>query len=166
GKEHSGIDRLSADKQMMSPDQKAINGNRNTRKSHERVTENLFPREGGNQFADDAHRRQNHNVDSRMRVEPEKMLEKNRVATQIRIEDANAKHSFQAKQNNRHSDYRRTENLNQTGCIMRPYEKRQTKPFHSRRPHCMNGDNEVQSGQDGRKSANKNPNRHRNDIGI
>ena len=42
------------------------------------------------ELADHAHRRQDHDVDGRVRVEPEQVLEEHRVAAQRRIEDADA----------------------------------------------------------------------------
>ena len=39
-------------------------------------------------LADHAHRRQDHDVDGRVRVEPEQVLEEHRVAAERRVEDA------------------------------------------------------------------------------
>ena len=44
-------------------------------KSDEFVTKNRFAAIDREQFADDAHRRENHNVNSGVRIEPEEMLE-------------------------------------------------------------------------------------------
>ena len=54
----------------------------------ERVAEDLLAAERGDELADDAHRRQDHDVDGRVRVEPEQVLEEHRVAAERRIEDA------------------------------------------------------------------------------
>jgi len=42
-------------------------------------------------FTDDAHRRQDHDVHGRMGIEPEQVLEEQRVAAQLRIENAEGK---------------------------------------------------------------------------
>ena len=47
-----------------------------------RVAEDLLAAEGRDQLADDAHRRQDHDVDGRVRVEPEQVLEEHRVAAE------------------------------------------------------------------------------------
>jgi hypothetical protein len=47
-------------------------------------------------FADDAHAGQNHDVDRRMRVEPEHVLEQNGIAADGRVEDADVKAALQA----------------------------------------------------------------------
>ena len=57
----------------------------------ERVRDRLVPkmvlvREGADDLADHAHRRQDHDVDGRVRVEPEQVLEQHRVAAARRIE--------------------------------------------------------------------------------
>ena len=54
----------------------------------ERVAEHLLAAERGDQLADDAHRRQDHDVDRRVRVEPEQVLEQHRIAADRRIEEA------------------------------------------------------------------------------
>ena len=49
----------------------------------------MFLRENaGDELADHAHRRQDHDVDGRVRVEPEQVLEEHRVAAERGIEDA------------------------------------------------------------------------------
>ena len=75
-----GVNRLAADKHVMAPDQKTEHGDRHARERNERVTEDLLSRETGDQFADHAHAGQNHDVNGRMRVEPEEVLEQNRIA--------------------------------------------------------------------------------------
>ena len=60
-------------------------------KHHEGVAEYAPPREAGEHFGDDAHRRQNHDVDGGMAVEPEQVLEQQRIAAGGRIENREAK---------------------------------------------------------------------------
>jgi hypothetical protein len=52
------------------------------------VAEDALAREAGNDLGDDAHRRENHDVDGGMGIEPEQMLEEERIAAEFRIEDA------------------------------------------------------------------------------
>ena len=54
----------------------------------ELVAEDPTAREAGRHLADHAHRRQDHDVHGRMRVEPEEMLEEHRIAAERRVEDA------------------------------------------------------------------------------
>ena len=65
---------------------KPITAMADQRIDHEAVAEHPPPREAGDDLADHAHRRQDHDVDGRMRVEPEQMLEQQRIAAERRIE--------------------------------------------------------------------------------
>src|SRR5256884_5878091 len=56
----------------------------------------LFPYTTLFRSADYAHRRKNHDVHGRVRVKPEQMLEKNRIATQGGIEEAQVEHALKA----------------------------------------------------------------------
>ena len=84
-----------------------------------------------------------------MRVKPEKMLEKNRVAAEPRIEDADAREPLQRHEHDRDGDHRRSENENDTRRIHRPDKKRKPEPRQSRRAHLVNRDNKVQARHDG-----------------
>ena len=44
------------------------------------IAENRLPRKGRHKFADHTHRRQDHDVHSRVRVKPKQVLPKNRLA--------------------------------------------------------------------------------------
>ena len=61
---------------------------RDARKRDEGIAEDAFAREAGDDLADHAHARQNHDVDGRVRVEPEQVLEQDRIAAVGRIENA------------------------------------------------------------------------------
>src|SRR5216683_3170191 len=51
------------------------------------IAEHRLAAEGGHQLADDPHRWQHHDVDGRVGVEPEQMLEQHRVAAECGIEE-------------------------------------------------------------------------------
>jgi len=124
--------------------------------SYEVVAEDALAREAGNDFGDHAHRRQNHDVDGGMGVEPEEMLEKQWIAAEFGIEDSEVQSAFGSDQHNRDGDDRRTQKLNNAGCVVGPDEERQTRPCHAWRAHAVDGDHEVQASEDGRKSDNEN----------
>ena len=58
----------------------------------------------GDDLADHAHRRQDHDVDGRVRVEPEQVLEEHRVAAAARVEDADAEEPLDDQQQQRDGD--------------------------------------------------------------
>ena len=150
----------------MSPDQKAENRDRDAGKRHEFVAENRFARKAGDDFRDDRHRRQNHDVNRGMRVEPEKMLEQNRIAAQLRVKNADGRthrgrDALDQQQQHRNRNDGRAQNLNQARRVMRPDEKRQAEPRQAGRAHFMNRDDEVQAGQNrtetGEEDSHHNP---------
>ena len=65
------------------------------------VAEDALAREAGDDLADHAHRRQDHDVDGRVRVEPEQVLEEQRVAAERGIEDAEVEDALERHQQER-----------------------------------------------------------------
>src|SRR5688572_3437359 len=91
-----------------------------------------------------------------MGIEPEKVLKQNGIAAQRGIEDAYARNALKRQQQDRDSDYGRAQNHDQAGGIVRPEKEWHAKPLHARRSHRVNRDDEIQSGEDGRKTVDKN----------
>ena len=116
----------------------------------ERVAEDALAREGRDQLADDAHRRQDHDVDGRVAIEPEQVLEQQRIAAERRVEDADAEQPLDRDQDQRDRQHRRRQHEDQRGRVVRPDEERQPEPGHARRPQLVDGDDEVQPGEDRR----------------
>ena len=139
----------------MSPDEEAEQGDRHAGESDERITEQALLGVDRNQLADDSHRRQNHDVHGRMGIEPEKVLEQNRVTAVTRIENANAEHSFGNQQQQGDAEHRSGEHLDDGRGIKGPEEQRHLEPAHSRRPHGIDGDQEVDAGENGAEAKDK-----------
>ena len=133
---------------MVRPNDEADDGNTDTRSSDKAIAENRFANEGWNDFADYAHGRKNHDVHSRVRVEPEKVLEENRIAAVRRIEKAEVEHALEAGEKQRDGDNGRAENHDQAGGVMRPDEQRQAEPGHAGSAHGMDGDKKIEAGED------------------
>ena len=74
-KNQSGIDGHAGNKHVMCPHQKSKDGNPNTRHRHKAVAEDSLARKARHNFADDAHRGQNHDVNRGMGIEPKQVLE-------------------------------------------------------------------------------------------
>jgi hypothetical protein len=68
---------------VVAPDQETDDGNRQAGKGNPFVAEERFAAEDRQQLADDAQAGQHENVDRRVAVEPEEMLEKHRVAQAV-----------------------------------------------------------------------------------
>ena len=159
-KHQPGVNRLAGDEHVVAPHDEADDGNRQARKRDEAVSENLLARKGGNQFADHAHARQNHDVHGGMGIEPEQMLEQQRIAADCRIEDADVEDALEAQQEQRDRDHRRAQNEDEAGGVHRPDEERQAEPRHSRRSHLVNRDDEIQAGEDRREAGDEDAQRH------
>ena len=117
-------------------------------------------------FALHRHRRQNHDVNRGMRVEPEQMLEQQRIAAAGGIEDAQIESAFEHHQQQRNRQHRRSQQLDDAGGVVRPDEQRQARPGHARRAHAVNGDHEIQAGKDGRESGDEDCDSRLNHPGI
>ena len=65
---------------VMAPDDEAQAGDAGDRVDHRPVAEQRLAGEGGDDVGDHAHRRQDHDVDGRVRVEPEQVLPQQRSA--------------------------------------------------------------------------------------
>src|ERR1051326_6626722 len=94
----------------MPPDEKADHCDGDARERDERVAEDALARESRDELALDAHRGQDHDVDRRVRVKPEEMLEEHRIAAARRIEDAEIEDALQADEEQRDRDHRSAEN--------------------------------------------------------
>src|SRR5258708_39221345 len=83
---------------MVPPDEKPKDGNGYTRTGDEFISEYRFASEGGDQFTDNAHGGQNHDVNDWVRIKPEEMMEENRIATQGRIEETEMEDAFKSNE--------------------------------------------------------------------
>src|SRR5262249_48335738 len=117
--------RLTRHKHVMAPHQEANDRDGKTGECDEGITEDLFMVVRRDEFAHHTHSRQNHDVNSRMRIEPEHMLEKNRIATQGRIENSDPPNTLDSNKDQCDCQHRRAQHLNDGGGVMRPDKQRQ-----------------------------------------
>ena len=150
----------------MSPHQKSEHRDSHAGARDPGVTEDSFARKTGDQFADHAHTGQNHDVNRRMRIKPEHVLEQNWIAAEVRVEDSHAPDSFESDQTERDREHRRRKHHDQTGRVERPNEQRQPKPRQTRRAHLVRRDNEIYPGHDGGKTGHEHTGRHRDHVRV
>ena len=75
------VDRLAGDEHVVAPHQEAEHRDAEAGEGDEACSRrSACAQKRGDQLADHAHRRQDHDVDGRVRVEPEQVLEQHRVA--------------------------------------------------------------------------------------
>jgi hypothetical protein len=132
----------------MGPDQEAEEGDGQAGEGHELVAEDLLPGEGGDDFTGHAHGRQNHDVDGRMGVEPEEMLVEQGITTECGIEDADVQHSLDHEEHQSDGQDRCGQKHDDAGGVEGPDHQRQPEPGQSWSAHAMDGDDEVQTGED------------------
>ena len=116
----------------MAPDEEAEDRDRQAREGDERIAEDLLARDRRDDLADDAHAGQDHDVDGRVRVEPEQVLEQDRVAAELRIENAQTERALGHDEHERDGDHGRAENHDEAGRVVRPDEQRQPEPREAR----------------------------------
>src|ERR1700686_4515855 len=100
---------------MVAPYQEADHRDRKAGKYDELVSEDSMVRVCGDQLADHTHTRQNHDVDRRMRIEPEQVLEENRIAAQRGIEYTYSPDAFHCHQCESDCDNWRTQHHDDRG---------------------------------------------------
>src|SRR5262245_38864025 len=165
-KEYAGMNRLSGNKHVMAPNQKADHRNGKASEGNNVVAEYPFAGKTRDQLAYNTHGRQNHNVYRGMGIKPEEMLKQHRISSQSRIEDAQAKNPLESYQDQGNGDDRRAENKDNAGRVKRPDEERQTKPGHPGRAHLVDRDNKVEPGENRREAGDKNPDNREHHMGV
>src|SRR5260370_41738144 len=143
GKGERGISGFTGDEHVVRPNQEADDRDGDARTGDKGVSEDRLSRESRNDFADYAHRGKNHDVYSRVRIEPEKMLEENGVAAHGWIEKAEVKHTLEADKEECDRDNRGTHNEDDAGGVMGPGEERKPAPRHAARAHGVDGGDEL-----------------------
>src|SRR5699024_529057 len=89
-KDHAGHRSLSRNEHMVSPDKESNKGYSQRGNSNSPVSKNVLSAKGGNNFRDNTKAGDDHNVNGRVAVEPEKVLIEHWVAAQSRVKDSNA----------------------------------------------------------------------------
>ena len=157
---------LARDEQVVSPHEKArARAIATLANATKRVAEHRLAAEGGHELADDPHRRQHHDVDGRVRVEPEQVLEEHRIAAERRIEEPEVEQPLGGDEQHRDREHRRAEHEDHARGVHRPEEQRHAEPRHAGRAHPVDRDDEVETGQDRRKAGDEDAERRRDDIG-
>ena len=165
-KTRPGVDRLAGDEHVVAPDQEAQDRDGHAREGDDLVAENPLARKTGNDLADHAHGRQNHDVDGGMRIEPEQVLEQQGIAAQRGREDAHVKNALERQQKKRDRQHGRAQHHDDAGGIHGPEEQRHAEPGHARGAHFVDGDDEIQAGENRGKAGDEDAERHGNHLRV
>ena len=119
---------MPGDEQVVAPGQEADERDAERRVGERVVRERVLLRERRDDLGDHAHRRQDHDVDRGVRVEPEQVLEQHRVTAERRIEHPHVERVIERDQDHRQPEHRGREHLDDAGRVQRPDEDRHAEP--------------------------------------
>ena len=111
--------------------------------------------EGGDDLGDDPHGRQDHDVDRRVRVDPEQVLVEHGVAALGRIEDADAEEALEDDQHQGDGHDGGRQDLDPGGGVEGPAHEGHAEPLHAWRPEAVDGGDEVDAREHGRKAQHE-----------
>ena len=135
---------------MVGPHEEAQHARGDDREDHGAVGEHLLPCEGGDDLADHAHGREEHDVHLRVSEEPEEVLPEDGIPSAPRIVESGAEGLIEEEHHGagdegahrqHEEDARDHDHPDDDGHVERP---------HSRRPGVHEGDDEVDSAQEER----------------
>lgn len=147
--------RLTTDKHVVTPYKEADNRDGNAGCCDESVTKDVFARMNRDGFADHAKGREDHDVHSGVRVEPEKVLVQDGIAAHCRIKDPDTKGSFKDQKQQGDGQHGSCEDLDERSGVKCPQEQGHPRPSHPRRTHLVDGNNKVDARQDGGKAKDE-----------
>ena len=133
---------------MVTPDEEPEKSDCDRAVGDHSIPENPLVAVNAHQFADDTHRRKDHDVHSRVGVEPEEVLERDRVPVELRIENPDAQKSFRRKQQHGDPQNRCREDLDDGGRVNSPQEQWHSEPSHPGWTHGVDRHDKVQAGED------------------
>ncbi len=125
--------RLAVGEHVVAPDEEADDRDGDGGKRDEAIAEDVLAGESGDDFGHDAHRGKDHDVHGGVGVEPEEMLEENRIAAVGRIKDAGVKDAFHDEQQKRDAEDGGGQHLDESGGVRGPEEERHAEPGHAGR---------------------------------
>ena len=110
------------------------------------VAEEGLPREGGQDVRDDAHGREDEDVDLRVAEDPEEVLPEQRVRARARgVEEVRAEEAVEQEQGEGDGEGREGEDDEEGDDECHPCEEGHAHEGHARRAHVEDGDDEVEA---------------------
>ena len=94
-------------------------------------------------MADNPEGRQNHDIDFRVTEEPEQVLEQDRVATALRLEEIRTEITVGQQHGNRAAKYRHSQHQQERRHQHRPNKERHFVQRHTRCTHIENRGDEI-----------------------
>ena len=137
----------------MRPHDKADRANRDHGIGHAEIAEDGLFREGGNDMADDAEARQDHDIHFRVTEEPEQVLVQDQIAAIGRIKEGRAEVTIGQQHGDRTGQNRQRQQQQESRHQHRPRKQRHFVQGHARRAHVQNGGDEVDRTENRRRTG-------------
>ena len=133
---------------MVGPDHEADAADGDHGVSHAEIAEHRLARKRGDDLADHAEARQNQDVHFRMPEEPEQMLEQDRIAAAMRIEEGGAEIPVGEQHGDRARQHRQRQQQQKYRHQLRPDKQRHLVQGHARRAHVEDRGDEIDGAED------------------
>ena len=152
---------LARGEHVVAPHQEREDRDRHGTEGDEPVAEDVPVGVDGDDLRDDAHGRQDHDVDGGVRIEPEEVLEQHRVSAHRRVEEADQEDALHDQHEQGDGQDRRRQHLDQGRRVERPEKQRHSEPGHAGRPKLVDRDHEVHAGEDRAEAEDEDAGDHR-----
>src|SRR5439155_25763467 len=107
--------------------------------------EDLLAGEAGDDLGDHGHAGEDHDVNGGVAVEPAEVLDEDRVAAELGVEDADAEGALDHDEDEGDGDDGGAEDLDDAGGVVGPDEEGEAEPGECGGPHLVDGDDEVEA---------------------
>ena len=105
---------------MVAPDEEAQHGNGDAGEGDKTIAKNCLARKSADEFADHTHAGENHDVNGWVRVEPEKVLEENRVAAASGVKDTEIQDALREEQDHGDGEHWSAEDQDEASGVVPP----------------------------------------------
>ncbi len=137
---------------VVRPHDEADEADRHHGVDHAEIAEDRLAGEGGNHRRDDPEGGQRHDVNFRVAEEPEQVLEQQRVAAALRIEEGGAEVAVDQQHGDGARQHRQGQHKQERRDQDRPHVKRHLVHGHAGRAHVEDGRDEVDGAEDRRRA--------------
>ena len=133
---------------VVRPHHEADHPDRHHRIGHAEIAEHRLAAEGGDDLAHNAEARQDQDVDFRMSEEPEQVLEQDRIAAVVGIEEGGAEITVGEQHRDGARQHRQGKQQQEHRHQDRPHEQRHLVQRHAGRAHVEDRGDEVDGAED------------------
>ena len=135
---------------VVAPHPPAHEADEDPRVHHHRIAEQRLARERRQHLGDDAHRRQDEDVDLGMAEQPEEVLPEQRITPCAHVEEVRAEEPVEGEQHEGHCDHRHREQEQEVHDQGHPREHGHAHEAHPGRAHVDDGDDQVDGARERR----------------